>query len=176
MGFLIAGLCILAGALLLVFVYFMATGSQGNQNAPGGATQTQTAPSPTVATSPTSTTNPSPTTSTYPGQQYIDNAQMSSSQPPAQLTSTFKTGQKIYVLFTLLPNTQGGVVCLAWYLNGQQITSYNFPVSAHGSSSNTYAFAILGGTGPGYVQLYWANDTTCSNDVLAQQVNFTVTP
>jgi hypothetical protein len=58
-------------------------------------------------------------------------------------------------------------------LNGQKVTSYNF--KAGGNSHSTYAYAILGGTGSGSVELYWAADTSCSNDMLAQQVAFTVT-
>ncbi|HLL79421.1 MAG TPA: hypothetical protein VKT25_07980 [Ktedonobacteraceae bacterium] len=171
LGFIVAGLCIVTGALLLVFVYFMAVDGQGNPS--GSASSiTPAASSPTVAASPSPTT-PSPTATTYPGQQYIDNAQMSSSPPPLQASTTFKTGQKIYVAFHLHPHGQKGVVCLTWYLNGQKATAYNFPVGS--GETSTYAFAIFGQTGPGYVQLYWASDTSCSNEQLAQSVNFTVT-
>lgn len=171
LGFIVAGLCIATGALLLVFVYFMAVGGHGN---PSGSTSsiTPAASSPTAAPSPSPTT-PSPTATTYPAQQYIDNAQMSSSPPPLQATTTFKTGQKIYVAFNLHPHGQKGVVCLAWYLNGQKATTYNFPVG--GGDISIYAYAIFGQTGSGYVQLYWASDTSCSNEQLAQSVNFTVT-
>jgi hypothetical protein len=171
LGFTIAGLCILAGALLLVFVYFL--GVQGNQNN-GTANGTQTVASPTTAASPASTSMPSPTATAYPGQQYIDHAQMSSSPPPStQVTSTFKTNQKIYVTFDLHPNGQSGAVCLVWFLNGQQATNYTFPVS--GSSRSSYAYAIYGQAGTAFVDLYWASDSKCNNKMLAQQVSFTVT-
>jgi hypothetical protein len=172
LGFTIAGLCIAAGALLLVFVYILAVNGQGNSNS---ANVSQAAPQTTTSPSPTPTSNPSPAPTPFPGQHYIDNAQLSSSKPPSlQVTSTFKTGQTIYVVFDLHPDGQNGEVCLAWYLNGQQATAYHFAVSGS-SSGQSYAYATLGGTGPGYVDLYWASDATCSNGQLAQQVNFTVT-
>ncbi len=172
LGFIVAGLCILAGALLLVFVYFMAVGGHnGTSNNGSGTGITQTANTPTAA--PTSSPSaPSPTVTAYPAQRYIDNAQMSSSPPPIQATTTFKTGQKIYITFNLHPGGQKGAVCFIWYLNGQKATTYNFPAS--GGNTTTYAYAIFGGTGSGYVELYWASDTTCSNEQLAQRVNFTV--
>lgn len=171
MGFTIAGLCIAAGALLLVFVYILAIGDQGNNSSTNG---TQTTPQTVTSPSPTPTSNPSPTPTPFPGQQYIDNAQLSSSPPPSlQVTSTFKTGQKIYAVFDLHPQGQSGEVCLVWYLNGQQATSYQFAVS--GNNHTSYAYAILGSAGSGYVDLYWANNASCSNSQLAQQVNFTVT-
>jgi hypothetical protein len=171
LGFMIAGLCILAGALLLVFVYFL--GVQGSPNN-GTTSGTQTSSTPTAAPMPSPTITPSPTATAYPGQQYIDNAQTSSSPPPSvQVTNTFKTNQKIYVTFDLHPNGQSGAVCFIWYLNGQQVTTFTFP--AGGNSRSSYGYAIFGGTGSGSVELYWANDATCSNDLLAQQVSFTVT-
>jgi hypothetical protein len=169
LGFMVAGLCILAGAFLLMLVYFLGVGGQGNQTA-----GSQTTPQPTVVPSPSPAITPSPTATPFPGQQYIDNAQLSSSPPPAvQPTTTFTSGQKIYVTFDMHLNGQKGVICFVWYLNGQQATSYNFPVS--GGNNSSYAYATLGGSGAGYVDLYWANDTTCNNDLLAQQVPFTLT-
>jgi len=172
LGFTIAGLCIVAGALLLVFVYFMAIGGQGNQN--GATNGTQTTSTATAPPSSSPTTLPSPTATSFPGQQYIDNARMSSSQPPPlKATSTFKTNQTIYVAFDLHPNGHSGAVCLVWYLNGQKVTSFNF--KAGGNSHSSYAYAIYGGTGPGSVELYWAGDPSCKNGLLAQEVAFTVT-
>jgi len=177
LGFVIAGLCILAGALILVFVYFIAIGSPG-----GNATTTTGTGSPvslpTKAPTPTATTAPTPTATIYPGQQYINNAQMasavdSSSLQPTQLTTTFKTNQKIYVTFQLHPAGHTGAVCLLWYLNGQQITQYSFPVSAN--SKLSYAYAIYGRTGAAYVEIYWASTTQCTDQLLAQHVDFTVT-
>ena len=176
LGFVIAGLCILAGALILVFVYFIAAGS------PGGNTATTAigspVPLPTKAPIPTATTAPTPTATIYPGQQYINNAQMasainSSSLQPTQLATTFKTNQRIYVTFQLHLSGHNGAVCLLWYLNGQQITQYSFAIGAN--SKLSYAYAIYGGTGTAYVNIYWASTIQCTDQLLAQHVNFTVT-
>lgn len=178
-GFVAAGLCVLAGGMLLVFVYFLAIGLPGstsnNTNNTTIATSTSNVSTPTTA--PTATIALSPTTTVYPGQQYIDSAQMANtvdpnSLQPAQLATTFKTGQKIYVSFHLHP-PHSGAVCLVWYLNSNQIAHYSFPISA--TSKLSYAYAIYGGTGPAYVELYWASDTQCTGEVLAQHVDFTVT-
>lgn len=173
-GFLIAGLCIVVGGLLLVFVYFMAIGA-GNNNAGNSGSATQTVPSPTTGASPTST--PSPTATTYPGSQFIDNAQTSSTPPsgsqPGQAASTFKVNQKFYVSFNVHTGGQNGAICLVWYLNGQKAFTSNFALSANTRFS--YAYAIYGSPGPAYVELYWASNTTCANQVLAQHVDFTIT-
>lgn len=172
-GFLVAGLCIVAGGLLLVFVYFMAIGAGNNSGNTGSATQT--VPSPTSGASPTTT--PSPTATTYPGSQFIANAQASSTPPsgsqPGQPANTFKVNQKFYVSFNLHTGGQKGAVCLIWYLNGQKAFTSNFPVGANTRFS--YAYVIYGSPGPAYVELYWASDTTCANQVLAQHVDFTIT-
>lgn len=179
LGFVIAGLFILAGGLLLVFVYFLAIGLPGgnSNNANNTTTATSTSNVSTPTTAPTATTAPSPTTTTYPGQQYIDNAQMATSVDPntlqpSQLTTTFKTGQKIYVSFHLHP-PNSGAVCLVWYQNSKEITHFSFPISA--TSKLSYAYAIYGGTGPAYVEIYWASDIQCTGEALAQHVDFTVT-
>ena len=92
---------------------------------------------------------------------------------PTQLATTFKTNQKIYVTFQLHPAGQSGAVCLLWYLNGKQVTSYDF--AAGQNSSASYSYAIYGGTGTGAVEVYWASSTSCSDKQLAQRVDFTVT-
>jgi hypothetical protein len=97
----------------------------------------------------------------------------SSSLQPTQLATTFKTNQKIYVTFQLHPAGHNGAVCLLWYLNGQQITQYSFAISAN--SKLSYAYATYGGTGAAYVEIYWASTTQCTDQLLAQHVDFTVT-
>jgi hypothetical protein len=179
LGFILAGLCILAGSLILIFVYFLAVGLQeGNSNNSASITSTPKVSTSTPTTEPTATAIPSKTATTYPGQQYIDNAQMSASVDPntlqpSQLTTSFQTGQKIYVSFQVHPNGHAGAVCIIWYLQSKQITNFSIPVSA--TSGYSYAYAIYGGSGPAYVELYWASNTQCSDQVLAQHVNFTVT-
>jgi hypothetical protein len=176
-GFIVAGLCILAGGLILIFVYFLALGVSGN-NSSNSAIKTSTPNTSTPTAAPTATTVPSPTATAFPGQQYINNAQMSNavdpnSLQPTQLTTTFKTGQKIYVSFQLHPPGHNGAVCIIWYLNSKQITNFSLPVSA--TSKYSYAYSIYGGAGAAYVELYWASTTQCTDQVLAQHVDFAVT-
>src|SRR5260221_11365109 len=107
------------------FVYVSAIVSPGENPTTTGAGSR--VPLPTKAPTLTVKTAPTPTATIYPGQQYINNAQMasainSSSLQPTQLTTTFKTNQKIYVTFQLHPAGHTGAVCLLWYLNGQQLT------------------------------------------------------
>jgi hypothetical protein len=177
-GFILAGLCIFAGGLILLFVYFLATGLPGGNSS--NSTTTTSTPNILTSTStnaPTATANPSQTATIYPGQQYIDNAQMSAAVDsntlqPTQLTTTFKTGQNIYISFQLHPAGHAGAVCIIWYLNSKQITNFNLPVSA--TSKYSYAFSIYAGAGAAYVELYWASTTKCTDQVLAQHVDFTV--
>ncbi|MGH2508920.1 MAG: hypothetical protein ACRDHZ_16175, partial [Ktedonobacteraceae bacterium] len=89
----------------------------------------------------------------------------------------FAVGSQMYVTFNLHPPSQGGVVCILWYLNGKQlatnppITTINVSPTYHAS----YAYSIYNNAGPAYVELYWASDKTCADKVLAQHVDFTVT-
>lgn len=88
--------------------------------------------------------------------------------------TTFKVNSTMYVTFQVHPNGQNGAVCLLWYLNGKEVTHYNFAVSKSASGAR-YSYAIYGETGAAYVELYWASDTSCANKVLAQHVDFTAT-
>jgi hypothetical protein len=181
LGFIVAGLFILAGALILIFVYFLAIGLSGSNSS--NSTTTSSTSTPNVSTStptavPTASANPTQTTTTFPGQQYIDNARMSAAVDPntlqpSQLTTTFKTRQNIYISFQVHPNGRAGAVCIIWYLNGKQITRLSLPVSA--TSKYSYAYSIYGGPGTAYVELYWASTIQCTDQVLAQNVDFTVT-
>jgi len=179
-GFIIAGICVLTGGILLLVVFFLAMGQPGNT--PTTANNTSTPVSTHAASSPAAVTpspavSPSPSTTSFPGQQYINNAQMSSVQPsasqPVQPATTFKVNQTLYVAFNINSGGQGGEICLNWYLNGKSSFTYKFAVGAHTTSS--YAQAIYGTPGSAYVELYWANDASCTNEVLAQHVDFTIT-
>jgi hypothetical protein len=182
-GYFIATVCVVTGGLLLVFVYFMGlalpTGGTLSINTTSPIVTQAVRSSPTTAL-PSPTTIPSATSSTnsaFPGQQYIANPQMAGAvdtmtDQPTQLTTTFTVNQKIYVTFDIHPQGKTGAVCLSWFLNNHPVTHYAF---AAGNSANSgYSYAIYGGTGKGYVQIAWANSTTCINALLAQQVNFTV--
>jgi hypothetical protein len=170
-GFIVAGLCVFTGGILLILVYLLAMGSANN------TTGNTNKPASTHVASPTSPATPSPTATTYPGQQYIHNAQMSSVQPtasqPAQPTTTFKVKQKAYVVFDITSGGQSGAICLTWYFNGKAVFPYQFAVGAHTTSS--YAYATYGNPGSAYVELYWASNISCTDKVLAQHVDFTVT-
>jgi len=179
-GFILAGLCVITGGLILVFVYFMASGlpSTNTTSASMGAptTTSGTLPSATTVSSPT--VLPSQTVGAFPGQQYIDNAQMASmvntnTAQPLQTTTRFKVNQRIYVTFNIHPNGKSGAVCLLWYLNSRIVTLYPFAVTTAANAG--YSYAIYGTAGEGYVEIYWASSTTCSDKILAQHVNFTVT-
>lgn len=179
-GLIVAGLCVITGGLILVFVYFMALGlpaaSTTGADTVTPTTSSNTLPSATAA--PSVTVMPSTTVGTFPGQQYIDNAQMASlintnTAQPLQTASRFKVNQKIYVTFTIHPNGKSGAVCLIWYLNSRVVTQYPFAVATTANAG--YSYAVYGGTGNAYVDIYWASSTICSDKILAQQVNFTVT-
>lgn len=173
-GFIAAGLCVFAGGLLLVFVYFMAIGLPGNgantsitPTIPGGHT-------PTVIPSPSNT--PVSTATVYPGQQYIDTVQLSSAAPsstqPVQPVTSAKVNQKIYVTFHIHPGGKSGAVCFAWYLNGQHAFDAQIPVSP--SSKSSYVYGIYGSPGQARVDLYWASSGSCTDKVLAQSISFPV--
>jgi len=174
-GFIVAGLCVITGGLILVFVYFMAIGLPGNSTTTGTTkTNTASSSSPTSASTPVS----SPTANPFPGQKYIDHPQMASGIDPTshqatQSTTTFKTNSLMYIFFQLHPAGQNGAVCLQWYANNKLFFSFQLPVNP--SQHATYSYTSYGGTGSGYVEIYWASTVKCSDKILAQHVNFTVT-
>lgn len=188
MLFMIAGLCIALGALILSFVAIISfSGSGGAKSGhtasvslPTSApTSSESTPQEADTPSPTASTSPSATSTANPGQQYITDAQMVANDPStsAQLqpTTTFKVGSNMYVVFHLSPPGQGGAVCTYWYLNGNAnpVTTYQQAIKS--TSRQSYTYAIYGSPGQAYVELYWASDKTCSDKVLAQHVDFTVT-
>ena len=190
--FIVAGLFVFLAAMLLGLVYVLGS-SHGGGSAPTtastssnststsgntSATATQAGSTPTASSSPGASASPTDTGTAYPGQQYIDGAQMAAGVDKQTLqatspTTTFKVGSSMYVVFKLHPPSQGGAVCSYWYLGGNQVTAYPFPVKA--TSHGSYTYATYGSAGQGYVELYWASSQSCSDKVLAQHVNFTVT-
>lgn len=181
LGFIVATIFVATGALLLVLVYILALGlpMHNTLSALTGTPQATRSilPTPTMAAS-TPTALPTPTTSAFPGQQYIDSPQMASAinfntAQPIQTTTTFKVNQRIYVTFEIHPNGKSGAICLYWFLNNHTVTQYPFSVTA--AARAAYSYAIYGGTGNGYVEIYWASTTACSDRILAQHVTFTVT-
>ena len=181
LGFTIAGLCIITGALLLIFVYIISMQLPQNTASIGTVTPAIVQPTstphtrPTTATSPTAVSSPTPT---MPGEQYISNAQMASSidkttATPIQTTTTFTIGNPVYVTFLIHARGQAGEVCLGWYLNGKFTSNFSFPI-ANVTSTTAYSYTYYHASGPAYVEISWSSSASCSNALLAQRVNFTV--
>lgn len=179
-GFTLAGLCLITGALLLVFVYFMSISlgapATSNQTA-ASSTGTKAAVAPTAQPSPTPMISPTPS---FPGQQYISNAQMASAintntAQSVTPTTTFQVKARMYVTFQVHTSGAAGGVCLLWYLNNSLFTTFNFPVP---SDTSAYSYALPGTTGTGNVEIYWAPHNSCADPdkVLGQRLDFTVTP
>jgi hypothetical protein len=177
-GFTIAGLCLISGALLLVFVYFMSIGllSRPTNNQAANSSTATKAATPTVLPSPSPIVSPTPN---FPGQQYITNVQMASAinTTTAQTitpTTTFQVGQRMYVTFLVHTMGASGGVCLLWYINNTLFTSYDFSVP---SDTSAYSYAASRTAGTGNVEIYWTTRASCldPNKVLGQRVSFTVT-
>jgi hypothetical protein len=181
-GLTVAGLCVFTSALILIFVYFMATGL--SNDAPGtgrGISQAPTAT--TVASSPSPISSPteviSSTPAALPGEQFINHVQIASAidfstAKAIAPASRFSVNQKIYVTFDLHSKSQAGAACLLWYLNGKKIAHLEFAVPP-GINRSAYTYVVYQATGAGSVHIYWASSIACTNKLLAQEVNFSVT-
>lgn len=180
-GFTLAGLCLITGALLLVFVYFMSislgTSATNSQIAASSTGTTKATVAPTAQPSPSPTASPTPS---FPGQQYISNAQMASAintntAQPITPATAFQVRNRMYVTFQVHTSGTAGGVCLLWYLNNSLFTTFNFPVP---SDTSAYSYALPGTTGTGNVEIYWTPHNSCAdpNKVLGQRLDFTVTP
>lgn len=185
LGFILAGLCVVTGGLLLILVFFLAAGL------PAAGTQTQAVTkgvptaavthhhaTPTPVVTPPAVT-PSPTTpvGAFPGQQYITNprtasAVNSSTAQVIQAATTFKVGQRVYVTFAIHPNGQDGAVCLLWYTNASVFSNFEFAVTPGSTVAYSYTFAPH--VGPSYVEIFWASNVSCNDKMLAQRVSFSV--
>ncbi len=183
-GFGLAGLCTGVACLLLLFVYVIAQTLPATSNGSparlgGSALVTQNTP--TINPGPKATAPIASPTATYSGQQYITNAQTSTTinfatAQPTFPTSTFKVGQTIYITFSVRPHAQTGAICLLWYINATQFASYPFAISTT-STTAAYSYANTGNVGPGYVEIYLENAPSCldPNKILGAHVDFTVT-
>ena len=179
LGFTIAGLCLITGALILIFVYIVAMGlpANGIYSSPATPLVVQRTPTPRPTVAPSPTIAPSPTVA-LPGQQYISDGQMASaidqnSARPITVATTFKAGQKVYITFNLHPDGHTGAICLLWYLNGKFSSQFAFAVT--GINTTAYSYTYYHSTGPAYVELNWASSTACTDKQLAQRLTFTVT-
>lgn len=185
--FAVAGLFVIAAGLILGVVAFLAFSGNGGPSpktassiqTPAPTSTPQAAASPTVDASPSESASPAATGTPYPGQQYIDGAQMVANLPSSsqqvQPATTFKVGSNMYVIFKLHPPATGGAVCSYWYLEGNPNPVTTFQQAVKAGSRSSYTYAIYGSAGQAYVELYWASDKTCTDKMLAQHVAFTVT-
>lgn len=176
-GFTASSICLIAGALILTFVSIMAqpllsSNIRSSQSTPMDAS---TAYSATVG--PLSIVTPTPHEK-FPGAQYITNARMASEinasmGQATQYATNFMVNHRIYVTFALNTGSQGGAVCLIWYLNSQYISQYAFPVGKN-QLYNSYSYNSMSRAGSGYVEIYWASTVACMDKLLAEHVTFTV--
>jgi hypothetical protein len=178
---MVAGLCVITSGLILIFVYFMSMSLTPLNRAPttdaAGRFVTHTSPTSPTASPTLSAASPTP----FPGQQYIDTVQLASEVNPrtAQPTvpaTTFKVKQRMYVTFAIHPAGHLGVVCVLWFLNSKQFSSFLLsPVGPNSLLAFSYT-NVPSAPGSGYVQLYWGYAHSCADPtkLLAQRVNFTV--
>jgi flagellar basal body-associated protein FliL len=91
---------------------------------------------------------------------------------PTKQTTTFSTSQDIYVTFDISSNGQDGYIEAKWYQNGQLLSTKLF----HHTASNDvgYFSRTFANSGDGVAEIYWCTKADCSDEQLAQIVNFTV--
>ncbi|GAC1361171.1 MAG: hypothetical protein NVS2B12_06580 [Ktedonobacteraceae bacterium] len=187
LGFTVAGLCIGAGALILIFVFIMAQVLPMAADMPIQIAKQQAQKEAQLSIMPTLAPNPSPTlsditpTSNTPGSKYVDNIQIGSIMNMnrleiTQATRDFKVGQRIYITMNVNRAGYQGAVCLDWYVQNTFFTHYAFPTFADPSlpHSTAWSYTASGRVGAGYVNVSWASSTACTDKVLAQRVDFTI--
>ncbi|GCE03983.1 hypothetical protein KDAU_13120 [Dictyobacter aurantiacus] len=211
LGFTVAGMCLMAGFLIMVFVFIMAQSLPLPQNAASSnaapqqsmnqPVATQPATTPAVSTPQTSATQPaatqpaatqpqatptaSSTTPTMPvsSNLYVDNASLTNgvntqNGQPLQPTQTFRLGQLVYVTMVVHQPAYNGAICLSWSVNNQAYP-YASPANPGGATylaqTSAYFYYKPGTTGPGFVDIYWASSTACTDKVLVQHLPFTIT-
>ncbi len=174
----------MSGALILVLVYFMAIGLASDRHAGGlGVSNVSLVASVQVSTPvPTAVLAVTPTVSAtaidLPTNPFITEAETASGVDSAASkaihpTTMFRVNERVYMVLHLHPASQGGAVCLLWYLNGKETGQFEFAISA--GETIAYSYTIYEQVGAGYVDVYWASTTSCGDKLLAQHVVFTVT-
>jgi hypothetical protein len=177
-GLTSAGLCIIAGSLLLIFVYLLGQGfiPIGGTSSISEAQLTSTARANQTATAiQLSTPTPLPTTPTptLPGQSLLSTAVLSDDFNVIQPLTDFKVNEKIYVVLSLNAGGNSRAVCLNWYLNDQSVNKFAFEIDPTGSY-NYYSYTIMTITGRGRVDISLASTTACTDAIMAKKLNFTV--
>lgn len=181
LGFLIAALCVILGALILVVVYTINLTRNGGNTANTNIIPTHAAQTAATSAPTTPTATPSPTATAMPGAQYITSAQMvasfdSATNTPGTAQTSFKTTDTIYVSFAVSPpGGNGGAVCTYWFHGTDTTPTFQYPIQVGGTKHTTYGIANIGTAGDYSVELDWASTTSCSDRQEAQVVTFTVT-
>lgn len=181
---LIIGIVVLV--LVLACAGIVVAATLAARNAPSTTTKSTTATTATTTTGTTPTTQPTtaaasdvPATSAIvPSAAVILNTPKTSSAVdqnllPTSPTSTFKTGQKIYVTFVINSQGKNGYIQVKWYQNGQSLTSDI--LTHHAENDRGYFSLAYNEAGDGAVAMYWCVQANCSDAQLAQIVKFTVT-
>ncbi|GCE11458.1 hypothetical protein KTT_13170 [Tengunoibacter tsumagoiensis] len=175
------------GGILLFVIYFLAQGLSSHSDVTQGSTNSGTTPvaqtQPTTAPAtptPAKTAIATPTASTnLPGKDYIVTAQMASAVDEktgkiSQPETTFKVNEQVFVAWQADPHGKAGAVCLQWTFNGQHDKDTDVQVAMKASYPYSYSYFYPGIAGPASVELYWASTTDCTDQVLAQKLDFTV--
>ncbi|GCE48817.1 hypothetical protein EI42_04276 [Thermosporothrix hazakensis] len=175
-GFTLSALCLLAGAMILVFVAVMAPGLSGKTgNGPNNSPLTIEEKPTKVADHPTATTIPTEV-SAFPGEKYIDNVQLGSSvdRTSARITvpaTSFRLGQTVYITMAVHPE-RPGALCLYWYINNSLLHYLPYEAS---NASISYWFAVKPAVmGNGSVEVYWASTPACIDKQLAYRGSFNI--
>ncbi len=181
-GFTVAGLCLCAGAVILVFVAVLAhslpaSTSPSIQTTSAPTTLAKTTPVASTPTASLPTVTPSPTA--FPAQQYITSAQMASAVDettglPVTLATSFKVSQKMYLTLALNSKGNSGAICMLWYINNQHLTADDFAIDVGATSEYAFTYIYPPTAGTGYVEVNWASTDKCTDMTLAQRVSFTV--
>jgi hypothetical protein len=181
-GLTSAGLCIVAGSVLLIFVYLVGQGLLPVGATPASDTQlsnavkaNQTATAMYRSTPTTPAITPTPT---LPGQGLLDTAVLSNNfdQQTGQIlqqSTSFQVDQTIYLVFTMHPGGSSHTACVNWYLNDQLM---NPSSQAVGSASNIkyFFYTIMHTPGHGHIDILLSSTTVCSDAILAKRLLFTV--
>ncbi len=135
-----------------------------------------TTPATTPATTPTSNT-PSGQNIVASASAIILNAKTTSAvdtnYAPTKPTTTFKTGDTVYITFDIQSGDNDGYIETKWYADGKVFDNKIF----HHTHGNTVAYSSIPyttATPKGAGELYWCTKADCSDGQLAQIVNFTV--
>ncbi len=178
-GLTAAGLCVMAGTLLLIFVYLVGQGvlPVGDTTTISNTQQTdamKSAQAAKVTPAPTSTIPPITPTPVLPGQNLLSSAVLSSDFNNPQATTDFKVNQKIYAVLSLRAGSNTRTVCLNWYLNSQSVNTFSSEVNPALNYKYYYYWTIMQTPGNGYVDISLTSTTSCANAALAQKLHFTV--